>query len=244
MNNETIGISTEIAIADFFEVAISDDYRSRGDESIIDMTFPIIGQIFKTNNIPYPYKHIAENQNPVDFILINDETLSVKTNQKNIGMVAPQIVGQPTAETFFTMMFPEFGYDINFELKKNNLIDTYQNRSKLFKQFVFKNIDVLLSIYWKHLFECDYIVYIYNFISRQGLLTNKPQYIVLTKHRCPTFNKAEISFTKKIDAWNVSCTVKYYDVSIGEFEVHRNRNCFKFRFKLKGILELLNEGML
>ena len=98
-------------------------------------------------------------------------------------MVAPQIVGQPTAETFFTMMFPEFGYDINFELKKNNLIDTYQNRSKLFKQFVFKNIDVLLSIYWKHLFECDYIVYIYNFISRQGLLTNKPQYIVLTKHR-------------------------------------------------------------
>ena len=65
MNNETIGISTEIAIADFFEVAISDDYRSRGDESIIDMAFPIIDKQKKIDGKCFVSTVLFDNESEV-----------------------------------------------------------------------------------------------------------------------------------------------------------------------------------
>lgn len=57
------------------------------------------------------------------------------------------------------------------------------------------------------------------------------------------WKKENFSFTKKtIEEWNESNTVKYNGISIGEFQVHTNRNCFKFRFNLKNLLGILNKG--
>ena len=117
MNNETIGISAEIAIADYFDVEIDQDYRERGDEAVVDMIYPKVEDIFKKHNIPSPIEHIAEKQNPVDFLLEDGLTLSVKTNQRYPAKVAPQIIGQPTSETFFEIMLSKMGYNIASELR-------------------------------------------------------------------------------------------------------------------------------
>jgi len=77
INNETIGISAEVAIADFFNVPINDFYRDRANQDIAKSLVNVIKEAF--NEIPQPTNHIAEGQNPVDFILIGNKTLSVKT---------------------------------------------------------------------------------------------------------------------------------------------------------------------
>jgi hypothetical protein len=67
LNNEHIGVSAEIAIAD--------------------------------ENIPLPIRHVAERQNPTDFILANGQALSVKTNKQKLGKAAPQRIGQASSKT-------------------------------------------------------------------------------------------------------------------------------------------------
>ena len=36
MNNEQVGISAEVAIADIFNINVNDDYRNRGDINTIN----------------------------------------------------------------------------------------------------------------------------------------------------------------------------------------------------------------
>lgn len=52
--------------------------------------------------------------------------------------------------------------------------------------------------------------------------------------------KNAFSFTRlTLEEWNESNTVKYGGITIGEFQVHQNRNCFKFRFNMQNLLEIL-----
>lgn len=52
----------------------------------------------------------------------------------------------------------------------------------------------------------------------------------------------KVSFTKpKIEQWNESNTVKYDGLTIGEFQVHNHRSCFKFRFQMANLLMLLEK---
>ena len=249
-NNEIFGISAEIAIAEVFSGTVNNYYTIRGNEDIINLLKKDILNIFSNEGIPTPSKHVAEGQNPIDFILNNGETLSVKTNKRQLGKVAPQIIGQPTDETYFSHMknelldeIPEF--DITNELKKRNLIDDYENRSKIFKEISIKYIDVIIKEYWRNLIECDYLLLFYNIVDRNGDTSENPEYIVLRKKQnLPILYKENISFTQPLENWNESNTIKYNhngtQISIGEFQVHRNRNCFKFRFNIKNILKIIN----
>ena len=55
------------------------------------------------------------------------------------------------------------------------------------------------------------------------------------------WKREKFSFTKEtIDKWNESNTVKYDGKTIGEFQVHNNRVCFKFRFQMQNLIDLLN----
>lgn len=251
-NNEKIGISAEIAIADTFNIVVDNRYRTRGDKEIITLLQRGILNIFFEENIPIPSKHVAEDQNPIDFILENGETLSVKTNKRQLGKVAPQIIGQPSDETYFSHMknellddIPEFD-NIENELKKRELEDNYENRSKIFKEISIKYIDIIIQEYWKNLVECDYLLFFYNIVDKNENISKNPEYIIVTKElELPNFKKENFSFTKTLENWNESNTIKYSvsnnekPISIGEFQVHKNRNCFKFRFNLKNILKIL-----
>lgn len=234
-NTEEIGISAEIAIADAYNVPVDQNYRQRGNTSIINIMLPRIVEIFQKSNIPNPSAHIAEGQNPIDFQLVNNQTLSVKTNQKFSQKVAPQNVGQPTSKTYFEY----FSHLYNSEIP-----DDYASRSKLFKQVSMDKIDEVMAIYWENLFDCDHLIHFYDLIDNNGNPNQNFEYRVHPYMTAQNFKKSEFSFTQTIDSWNESCTVKYYGISIGEFQVHRKRDCFKFRFNMDGVNNIIAKNLI
>ncbi|MDO4608850.1 MAG: hypothetical protein Q4B40_06635 [Clostridia bacterium] len=245
MNNETIGISAELAIADVFDISVSPTYRIRGDEAAKKSLMDLVCRVFYEYEIPKPIEHIAENQSPIDFILEYGETLSVKTNQKALGKVAPQIIGQPTSETYFDFLYNRFGYDVYKELASRHWHDTHENRAFLFKEFSFNNICEMLSEYWKHIFECDHYIHFYNILDGDRSLSYKPNCIILKNLPTnPFWDINKISFTRNLQTWNESNVLKYCGISIGEFQAHNHRNCLKFRFNINGILKLLERNLI
>ena len=234
-NNEEIGISAEVAIADAFGISVTHGYRNRGNEYIVKLIQPYVANIFKSEGIPNPIKHIAEGQNPVDFELSNGYTLSVKTNQQFSKKVAPQNVGQPTSSTYFQHFKKLYG---------NNIPSSYSERCQLFKSVSIERIDEVMSIYWDNLFHCDYLLHLYNIIDNCGNINNNINYIVYPYLDSKSFEKSKFSFTQTAQSWNESNTVKYSGITIGEFQVHNNRDCFKFRFNMDGVNKLLTNGIL
>ena len=85
----------------------------------------------------------------------------------------------------------------------------------------------------------------YNIVDKNENVSESSEYIVLRKEQnFPNLNKENISFTKTLNNWNESNTVKYNNngklISIAEFQAHSNRGSFKFRFNIKNILKILN----
>ena len=239
LNNQQIVISAEIAIADTFNISLSENYRGRGVHDITNTIRPIITDIFSQNNIPLPIKHAAENQNVVDFILENNQTLSVKTNKQKLGKAAPQKIGQASSNTWYSILAERL--DIAY------IPTAYSEKVKLFKIIALTRIEQLLCIYWEYMFDCDFLVHIFNVVDSKDVPTTDPKYIVIRKTSSPIWDPAKITFTKATVAeWNESNTVKYeYDgIAIGEFQVHNNRDNFKFRFNMAGIYRLMTEGRL
>ncbi len=158
-------------------------------------------------------------------------TLSVKTN-RSIGSakVAPQRCGQPSARTF-THFFREF-------FVEEELVAGVVPRAVM-KRRVQERIHEFIPIYLSNLFDCDYTLWLwaepepgYRIIDRMTLDD------VLWDRNC-------FSFTVDPEAWNESCTVKYQPpgverpCSIGEFQIHNNRDNYKFRFIMKNLLDLV-----
>ena len=86
-NNESMGISAEVAIAKSFGIYVNPYYEDRSEPEIVELLMDDdkINKIFEKENIPEPVCHVAEGQNPVDFELAGGKTLSVKTNQGELG---------------------------------------------------------------------------------------------------------------------------------------------------------------
>ena len=199
------------------------------------MTRPIVKGVFAEHNISNPIKHIAEDQNPIDFILKNNQTLSIKTNQRKLGKAAPQNIGQPTAETYWKY-FSDFA--------DGAIPADYKSKAKMFKRVSIARIDEVLTRYWENIFDCDMLIHFYDFLDKDGKLKSEPKYIVLNKKESPVWRREKITFTQNLNTWNESNTVKYCGVSIGEFQVHNNRNCFKFRFNMDGLSYLIEEHVI
>jgi hypothetical protein len=226
---EQVGISAEIAIADITGVPIDASYRTRGKQEIIDHLTPSL--VSAVAKIPKPIKHIAGDQNPVDFMLVGNRTLSVKSNMRQLGKVAPQNIGQPTSQTFWSKL-PEL-VPPGIDVKRL----TYQESAKLFKQVAQSDTSTLLNAYWENLFDCDFLIYVFNVLDANDNLSNGPSVKVYEKSKSPIWDMSKIEFSQSLLSWNESCTVKYRGSSIGEFQVHNNRNCFKFRFNLSGLID-------
>ena len=247
INNESIGIATEVAIAKTYNVPINPNYELRAEPGISDFLLEgdYIRKIFERENIPLPVRHIAEGQNPVDFVLENNKTLSVKSNQNQIGKAAPQNIGQPTNQTYFNFIEAQNiipGFKLNNYLAERGLSDTEENRKSVFKSISIESIDLLINMYWQNIFECDYLLLMYNLENHACPINN---YRLFGKYgNLPKWNKESFSFTRQLNQWNESTTLKYNGVSIGEFQVHNNRNCLKFRFIMKGVMNLLDSKLI
>lgn len=239
LNNEQIGVSAEIAIAEVFNVPVNPEYRNRGVEGIIQSIKSITNNIFRENKISNPIQHVAERQNSIDFILKNKQTLSVKTNKQKLGKAAPQKIGQASSNTWYSILAERLGIAY--------IPTAYPEKVKLFKIIALTRIEELLGIYWEYMFDCDFLIHIFNIVDKENNVTNDPKYIVINKKSSPIWDPTKISFTKTtLLEWKESNTVKYeYDgVAIGEFQVHNNRDNFKFRFNMAGIYKLMSEGRL
>lgn len=115
----------------------------------------------------------------------------------------------------------------------------------LFKEISINKIDLVMKEYWKNMFECDYLIHFFDIIKKSGCINTNPSFIVLSKFiNAPKWKKEKFEFTQTLTSWNESCTVKYCGISIGEFQVHNNRDFFKFRFNMKGILSLLEKKLI
>jgi hypothetical protein len=226
---EQVGISAEIAVADLTGVEIEESYRRRGRPELVKHISPALVDTVK--RIPKPTVHIAADQNPIDFMLEGDKTLSVKSNMRSAGKIAPQKIGQPTASTFWELL-PDLVPEGSEPLKLS-----YGESAKLFKQVALSDTVELLTEYWKNLFDCDYLIYICNVLADTNSLSSAPTVRLYEKSHSPIWDMTKISFTQNLASWNESCTVKYSGISIGEFQVHNNRNCFKFRFNIGGLIE-------
>lgn len=235
LNNEEIGISAEVAIAEAFNVPISQDYLSRADRTTTKLISSMdIRNLFANELIPDPVQHIAEGQNSVDFLLVGGKTLSVKTNQKDVGRAAPQKVGQPTHVTYYDYFKDIIGVDEQ---------TYFQNPDRYFKETSIYKISQVINRYWKNMFDCDYLILFYDVIpALEGY--GRIGYRIFGRSAVPPcWNPELFSFTQSTpDTWNESNTLKYNGITLGNFQDHRNRDCFKFRFNMDGIIKLIDNG--
>lgn len=223
-NNESLGITCEYIICNLY--GLDNDLEDR----------IITRNLDKLTNKFTEFKTQFENEfkqsvigfngfqnDSVDFFCNNDKTLSVKSNFKKSGKVCPQKIGQPTKKSFLKHMkqVDEFK-ELDIEPTSTDI-----------KSFIFNNINVLIKQYYKYLFCCDYTLWIY------GDKHDTHNYKIIDKQSIIyPFIENKFTFSKTLEQWNEGITLRYNDVSIGEFQFHNNRDCIKFRFYINKILEL------
>ena len=144
--------------------------------------------------------------------------LSAKTN-KNGYKVCPQVIGQTTKNKFCKY----------FKIPDNT------NDNKI-KEYIMNEHKKMLGEYFTHTFDCDIIYY--------NQKTNILKFI--KKENDINFDNFEYVFTKNIDEWIESSTIKINynnsSYSLGEFQIHQHRNCIKFRWNFNTILTVFKEN--
>ena len=216
INNETQTLKTEdlgkifeMAICLLYETPFDGKYKYSMEESNVIKTRI---QPLKTA-FPYKIKHTAKNGSQYDFRGQDDETikLSAKTTKKD-GKVCPQVIGQPSKKKFC-----EF---FNIELSVSLLE---------IKEYIISNISNMLNIYFDLTFDCPIIYY--------NKKSNVLQLIKLTEKIDWSQYLIEFSHIKKNKQWNESSTISINNTSIGEFQLHKHRDCIKFRWCFEKLLK-------
>lgn len=225
--NETLGMSAEGAICDYFGIEKPESFRGRVTKTYVERILPVVARAFE--KIPNAVKHTGSTKGErgeqskcsYDFVLEGEKTLSLKTNKGK--MVCPPEVGQPGSKTCL-LYFKEYLKQGITEVTRND-----------FKEMVLAKIEQIMPIYVEHLFDSDWLLWIYE-------VKGEFDYLAISKDDVKVFKweKEKFTFTKQTLAdWNESNTVKYEGVTIGEFQVHQNRNCYKFRFNMPNLLKLI-----
>lgn len=225
---ETFGMTAESAICKVFGLSRPASFTTRVSNSLEASLVPVVKRAF--SQMPKAIRHTGSDAGSrgdnskcsYDFVLEGNKTLSVKTNKGK--MVCPPEVGQPGADTCFHY-FKQFLPDT---------INKVDNRS--FKEMVYAHIEDIMPIYLSHLMDSDWLLWIY----KDG---DDYSYKVIESSKVVAFKweRCHFSFTKeRIEDWNESNTVKYNGITIGEFQVHSGRVCFKFRFHMPNLINLLS----
>lgn len=234
-NNETLGATTEFVICKHFNLKVppTANLIERSDKTLIKPLTTTVISAF--NELPNPISYVGAeggsrqgSKSSVDFLLEGNKTLSLKTNLSKSNKVCPPEIGQPSFKTF-DHYFSDSGFYVP-------PIDEIK-----FKEMVIKNPEFLFFEYIDKLFDCDELLWIY---GQNAALTSFNHKVVSSyqiEENIEFFrNKDNYSFTRSLMEWNESNTMKYNDISIGEFQVHSARNSLKFRFNYYNLIEMLN----
>lgn len=226
-NNESLGMSAEGTICEYFNLEKPKSFDTRVVSTYVRKLMPVIDDAFK--NLPPAIRHTGstvgdrgeQSKCSYDFVLYGNKTMSLKTNKGK--MVCPPEVGQPGSKTCL-LYFKDYLPAGITEVTKSQ-----------FKEMVLTYIDKIMPIYVEHLFDSDWLLWIYE--EKDGY-----KHMEISKENIKQFKweKERFSFTKNtVSEWNESNTVKYDGKTIGEFQIHQNRNCFKFRFNMQNLLEII-----
>jgi hypothetical protein len=215
--NETFGITCEKIICDINHILFPDQLKKRVVETrFTDQLHKNLNHILKTNNLKIK-KYSGDIDDRVDFVLVNGQTMSVKTNL-NSDKICPQMIGQTTRKKFCSY----------FNIPSDS--------PEIIKKWILNNHQKLLSNYFEHTFCCDYLLWINEKTAECKLIT-RPNVVYFPN----------VSFTRSLNNWNESNTLKIQltekskPMTLGEFQFHRNRNCIKFRFNLLNLIKLISD---
>ena len=244
MNNETFGVSCEIALCKLFK-SKSIPNEERGNAEYVKNLIPEFKNLFDKfksnynfNTFAYKLEYTGEAQNKVDFKDNNNKTYSLKSNLTKSTKVCPQVIGQCTRDVFRDKVYSKI-------LKITD--PDYFLENQTIKDFILKYPKNLFSLYLENLFCCDYVVYVKKLKETKydmAIIDVKNIKFNEVKQKIDSDN---FIFTKNLDTWNESATMKVeYKIedkktilSLGEYQIHNNRNCIKFRFDLKNLLRYL-----
>lgn len=164
------------------------------------------------------FQHTGRTDDLYDFSHLTDvaKKLSVKTN-KTGWMVCPQ-GGQGTKKTFCE----KFGLPV-----------AAQTDPEIIKAFVVAETSRVLDIFMHSTFHCPTLYY--------NEPANLVQLIKQTKPIDWAAQPLKFSHLEKAKIWNESTTLYLSHngtlITIGEFQNHKHRNCFKFRWQFKNLLD-------
>jgi hypothetical protein len=227
--NETAGMSCEKAIC----ISNNDKNESkicidRCDEELVKKLVEPFTQFQKDNSIS-TLTYTGYSDNKTDFVDVNGKTYSIKSNIRKNGKVCPQVIGQPTKRKFIENVYNPI----------NNLEQDTSISETDIKQNFFKYTDQYLNLYFQYLFCCDYIIHIFITEKETENASDFQFKFKLIDKMKFTFEKDKITFSNTCENWKEGITIKYDNVSIGEFQLHRNRDSIKFRFIIDNLLTFL-----
>lgn len=212
---EDLGKIFEMAICLLYSISYDGNYKYS-----MEAAQEITNKLSKLKEIfDHTLIHTAKGCSRYDF---TSETypniqLSAKTSKKKDGKVCPQVIGQPTKKKFCQY------FNLDISTTKDQI-----------KDYIINNIYKLLEEYFNYTFDCP-IVY-YNENNNKILFIKKIENIVWTKFTI------EFSHITNSKIWNESSTIKINGHSIGEFQMHNNRNGIKFRWHFEKLMDVFPEN--
>ncbi len=202
----------------------------------VDKLVPRISKL-KTENLFPQCHHTASNGARYDFASDDGtQNLSAKSNKKKGGKVAPQVIGQPSAEKFCQVI----------GIQDHNTVATLASSPPQLKQYIQEHITDILPIMWEYTFSCPIVYYVAN--------TGDIRFITETD-ATPTpaaidWSSYEYTWTRSHDKWENSTTLKISHpgteskekpVSIAEFQFHtKSRTNLAIRWNFEAVLNLFH----
>ena len=224
--NNAFGNSCEKALAEVFELHYD------GPNNFVQSSLPLLKEHYAGFEINEPLKEYVGSssrergglsRSGTDFITESGKTLSLKSNKSKNGKICPSEIGQPSPQTF----------DLHFQ---NSGMYSPPITPDKFRELVTnsKHCAFLLHKYLDYTFECDYLLWTYLEEEKiNSILLHKQDFIGFS------FTETAISFTNPFVDKD-STTVKYHNISIGEFQLSHSRNSLKFRFFIKNLIKAIN----
>lgn len=228
-NNSLYGYTFKYAICCIYGLQIhqiaKEQFIENYDKTYFERDCKIIPKIF--NNISAtPIKLLTYTReyangvigySPHDFMLDNGKTVSIKTNI-NGSRIAPRIVGQAGYKVINNIFGSYYGKEI----------ETQEDIKKLF----YNKIEYIFPIMLKYLFESDYLICVESGYESDYSIYER------SKITDVIFDRQNFSFTKNLNEWKESNTIKYCGVVVAEVQMHLTRT-FKFRFNLKNLSKFI-----
>ena len=220
-NTEELGKVTEMAVCSVFTTAFvgAFDYETKQVEKL-KLRFAKVPDLFQYKTV----KHTGVKNGRYDITGTNDDGtvryLSIKSSKSQKGKVCPQVIGQPCHNVFCDY----------FKLPRTS-------KQHDIKIFIIDNVTTLLTEYFNHTFDCD--IFYYNEYQDKCIYV-KPVKPV-------EWEKLQFAFTRGIAEWKESSTLHVVNgtdkpVTIGEFQVHNNRDGIKFRWNFENVLQLFSDS--